>query len=176
MDTKRLLPDSLYILRGFGLFQLELGDGEAGKASVNTLRSAPTNDKEIFRDARLKCPINNWARHSPASLKFGTTRMGAEDEFACLLSDSPSVPTTVSDKLGRRLPAPWGNTCIAKAVADQINYLGLIYSSRRREERISALRFLLEIHEVDPEFPTVGFICSVWGRAHYDFFKKCPSG
>lgn len=32
MDTKRLFPDTLYILRGFGMFQVELGDGDPEKS------------------------------------------------------------------------------------------------------------------------------------------------
>ena len=95
LDTNRLLPDTLYILRGFGVFRIEVGEGQSGKALVNTLRSASNNDKEAFRDAHIKCPINNRMCNASTTLKFGTTRMGTEDETTCVMSDFASVPTTV---------------------------------------------------------------------------------
>lgn len=50
LDTKRLLSDTLYVLRGFGMFQVELGAGQSGKGLVNTMRPASNKDKE-FPDA-----------------------------------------------------------------------------------------------------------------------------
>ena len=183
LATKRLLADTLYILRGFGMFQVELGAGQSGKALINTLRSASNNDKEIFRDAHVKCPINNRVCQASATLKFGTKRIGSEDDTTCLLSDFASVPTTMledwfleDEKLERRLGAPTTIHGFAKAVTNQINYFGLIYGDRHREERIQALRFLIGIHEGAPELFTVEFIGIVWEQMNYDFFMKCQEG
>ena len=183
MDTKRLLADTLYILRGFGLFQVELGAGQSGKALINTMRDASNNDKEIFRDAYVKCPINNRVCQASATLKFGTKRIGSEDDATCLLSDFASVPTTMledwfleDEKLERRLGAPTTIHGFAKAVTNQINFFGLIYGGRHREERIQALRFLIEIHEDTPELSNVDFISSVWEQMNYDFFTKRQEG
>ena len=49
----------------------------------------------------------------------------------------------------------------AKAVTNQINFFGPVYGGRHREERIKALRFLLEIHEDTPDLPTLEFISTV---------------
>ena len=183
LDTKRLLSHTLYILRGFGMFQVELGADQSAKALVNTLRSAPNNDKEISRDAHLKCPINNRVCQASATLKFGTKRMGIEDDATCMHSDFASAPTTVledcfleDDKMERRLTAPTTIHGFAKAVTDQINYFGPVYGERHREERIKALLFLLEIHEDTPELFTVEFISSAWEQMNYDFFMKCQEG
>ena len=62
------------------------------------------------------------------------------------------------------------------AVANQINYFGIIYGNRHREERIKAIRFLLEIHEGTPDLLTVEFTGSAWEQMKYDFFTKCQDG
>ena len=64
----------------------------------------------------------------------------------------------------------------AKAVTNQINFFGLVYGGRRREERVEALRIHLGIHEDTPDVPTVQFIGIVRGRMSYDFFMKCQEG
>ena len=97
METKRLFPDALYILRGFATIQVELGACRSGKASESTLRSASTTSKEISRDAHSKCPISNRMYHDSDTLKFDNTRMGKEDESTCLLIGFASVTDAVLD-------------------------------------------------------------------------------
>ena len=122
-------------------------------------------------------------RQAVSTLKFGAKRMGAEDETTCMLSDFASVPTTVmedwfleDEKLARRLTPATTIHGFAKAVTHQVNFFGLLYGERHREETIKALRFLLEIHEDTPDLFTVEFISSVWGQMNYDFFTKCQEG
>ena len=165
------------------MFQVELGDGQSGKGLINTLRSAPNNDRETFRDAHMKSPANNRISHDSANLKFGTKRMGAEDDSTCLLSDFASVPATFledwfldEDKMERRFPDPNTIHAFAKAVANQINYFGIIYGRRHREGRIRSLRFLLGIHEDTPDLFTVEFIGIVWDQTNYDFLTKRQEG
>ena len=67
------------------------------------------------------------------------------------------------DKMGGRFPAPNTIHVFAEAVTDQTTYLGIIYGSRRRETRIKALRFLLEINDGAPDLFDVEFIGNVWG-------------
>ena len=95
MDAKRFLSDALYISRGFGLVQEELGGWQSRKALVGALRSASNNDKEIFGDARPNCPTNNRVCRASANLKSGTKRMGDDDDSACILSDFASAPPTL---------------------------------------------------------------------------------
>ena len=94
------------------MFRIEVGAGQSGKALVSTLRSESNNDKEASRDAHIKCPINNRMCNAPTTLKFGTTRMGTEDETTCMLSDFASVPTKVledwflDDGNGKKIDGP----------------------------------------------------------------------
>ena len=183
LESKRMLSDSIYILRGFGLFEVGLGAGVTGKTLTATLRRSSNNDKEVFRDAYIKCPINNRICQAAATLRFGAKKLTVDDEQAALLSDFGSVSSTVledwtltDEKLERRLTSPNTLHAFSKAVTNQINFFGLIFGNEHRNERFAALKFLIEIHEDTPELFSVDFLNHVWEQLNFDFFEKTQEG
>ena len=70
-ETIRMLADSICILRGFGLFEVGAGAGVTGKALPCPIRGSSENDKVIFRDAHIKCPVNNRIQCPAANLRLG---------------------------------------------------------------------------------------------------------
>ena len=105
-----MMAYSIYIPRGFGLFEVGIGAGVTGQARTATQGRSPNNDKEVFRDAHIKCPINNRICAAVAPFRFGAKKMTVEDEPSALLIDFGSVSNTAMDdwaptdkKLGRML-------------------------------------------------------------------------
>lgn len=115
--------------------------------------------------------------------KIWNKRTGTEEDSTFLLVDFSAAHATVledwflnEDTMERRLAAPSAIHGFANAATDQINYFGVAYGSRRREERIRAIRFLLGIRGYTPDPFTVEFIGCVWGQVNYDFFTKRQEG
>ena len=109
--------------------------------------------------------------------------MTTDDENAALLSDFISIANTTledwaitDEKLGRMLTPPATLHAFTKAVANQINFFGLIYGEEHKNERFAALKFLIEIHEGTPELFSVDFLNHVWEQLNFDFFEKTQEG
>ena len=183
LEAKRMTNDSIYILRGFGLFEVGLGAGITGETLTATLRRSSNNDKETFRDAHIKCPINNRICQAASSLRFGAKKLAGEGEQASLLSDFGSVASTTledwappDEKLELRLTPPATLRAFTEAATNQINFPGLIYGKEHKNERFPSLKFLIEIHEDAPGLFSVDFVNRVWGQLDFDFFEKTQEG
>ena len=97
LETKRMLADSSYILRGFGVFDVGVGAGVAGGTLSATPRRSRNNDKEALRDAHIKCPIGNRICASIATSRLGSRKMTIDDEQMALLIDFGSAPSAAQE-------------------------------------------------------------------------------
>ena len=133
LETKRMLADSLYILRGSCLFEVCLVEGVTGKELTSTIRRSSNSDKEMFRDEHTKCPINNRICCAVLVLRFGAKKLSVDEEQSALLSDFGSVPNTTledstltDEKLERRLSPPTTLHAFTKDATNQINFPGSV--------------------------------------------------
>ena len=77
-DSKSLLGDAIFAMRGFGTFDVGLGIGSYGQDSTGAILRRINNEKELIWEEGIKCNMSNRVIDATTKLKFGPKRLGAE--------------------------------------------------------------------------------------------------
>ena len=182
-DSASILEDAIFAMRGFGSFPVAVGIGAYGNALAQAIRRSSNDEKEIFLDAGVRCPVANRIAFATANLRFGAKRIGSEDRQSALLGDFlHSDRETIEDFVlndTRPEPKPKQPATVhmfSKCATNQTNYFGLVYGTNHVKERMDAIRFLMRLREDTPRLFTVSFLTSVWEQLNADYTNKIVEG
>ena len=179
----RLLERTLFALRGFGCFDITWGIGSYGKNFAELIRRIGTDNTEDMRVHHVKCKVANRIAYGFSNLKFGSKKLGFEDEKNLILGDFCHVPNAelelhflVDGKMEKRPEEPKTVENFGKCVENQTNLRCLFFGEQYRDERELALQNLLELNDDAPELFSLDFLVVTWETFMYDYVDKTFEG
>ena len=146
---------------------------------AGAIRRCSNNEKELLWEEGIKRKMTNRIIAASTQLRFGSKRLNVESADHVRLgdffhSDREEIEDDfLGDMVTEAMPKPplTLNT-IAKCANNRINYWGLIYGKNHKQERMSALEFLIRMHGETPKLFTIAVIVAVWEQMTTDYVDK----
>ena len=181
--SSRLIEFTVFALRGFGCFKVELGTGAFGKDLTDILKRQATSMKELMYRRGIRVPLTNRIIKGITEATWGSEVPGGQPDGSLMASDF--TPWDLNgfedyvrkdDKVESRQKTTMAMSAIAKAIKQQIKIFGAVYGEEHVAERLEALSFLEDLNERYEEFFSATFLLAVWDEMCFEYNMVIAEG